>query len=407
MAIKTIGWTAALLACLVLTAGCERTRTAQSGVRGAGLDQLAKNSELLALEDKNQVPVPLKAANPDGPRAGEFYENVQVLGDYSKSEFARTMASFKNWLAPDQGCGYCHNAPNYADDSKYPKRVAREMIRMTRHINSDWTKHVGTTGVTCWTCHRGKQVPEKIWFKPEPVMLEGAFRTHSDMRLPTASAGVSALPNDALQHFLLDYDNVRVNGTEALQSGNRRSIKQAKYTYGLMMVMSESLGVNCDYCHNTRAFYNWEQSRPQRVTAWYGIRMARDLNNTTLAQIEPWLPANRHGPTGDGPKVYCATCHQGVFKPLYGAPMVKDYPELVASKTPDYVGGPPKADPDDAAKDDGKAGDAASKGKQDDAAPAKPKAADNGGVTAPKGKQAATEKAAVAPLLPQKVSSAR
>jgi photosynthetic reaction center cytochrome c subunit len=38
------------------------------------------------------------------------------------------------------------------------------------------------------------------------------------------------------------------------------------------------------------------------------------------------------GPTGDVPKIYCATCHQGTNKPLYGAPMLKDYPELVNPK---------------------------------------------------------------------------
>jgi photosynthetic reaction center cytochrome c subunit len=31
---------------------------------------------------------------------------------------------------------------------------------------------------------------------------------------------------------------------------------------------------------------------------------------------------------GDVAKVNCATCHQGLFKPLYGASMAKDYPEL-------------------------------------------------------------------------------
>ena len=35
------------------------------------------------------------------------------------------------------------------------------------------------------------------------------------------------------------------------------------------------------------------------------------------------------GPTGDVAKVNCATCHQGAYKPLYGAPMAKDYPELL------------------------------------------------------------------------------
>jgi photosynthetic reaction center cytochrome c subunit len=35
---------------------------------------------------------------------------------------------------------------------------------------------------------------------------------------------------------------------------------------------------------------------------------------------------------GDVAKVNCATCHQGAYKPLYGFPMIKDHPELVAPK---------------------------------------------------------------------------
>jgi photosynthetic reaction center cytochrome c subunit len=37
---------------------------------------------------------------------------------------------------------------------------------------------------------------------------------------------------------------------------------------------------------------------------------------------------NRRGPHGDPLKVNCATCHQGVNKPLGGAKMLKDYPAL-------------------------------------------------------------------------------
>jgi photosynthetic reaction center cytochrome c subunit len=62
--------------------------------------------------------------------------------------------------------------------------------------------------------------------------------------------------------------------------------------------------------------------------AWHGIRMARDLNNSYLLPLGKTLPANRLGPTGDAPKVACATCHQGVNKPLYGATMAKDWAGL-------------------------------------------------------------------------------
>ena len=32
------------------------------------------------------------------------------------------------------------------------------------------------------------------------------------------------------------------------------------------------------------------------------------------------------------PKVNCATCHNGVYKPLFGVGMAKDFPELTVAK---------------------------------------------------------------------------
>jgi photosynthetic reaction center cytochrome c subunit len=92
--------------------------------------------------------------------------------------------------------------------------------------------------------------------------------------------------------------------------------------------MANSLGVNCTYCHGTRAFANWTQSTPQRVTAWHGIRMVRNLNTEFLIPIAAQLPKYRLGKLGDGPKLACATCHKGSFKPLAGVSMRKDYEEL-------------------------------------------------------------------------------
>ena len=57
--------------------------------------------------------------------------------------------------------------------------------------------------------------------------------------------------------------------------------------------------------------------------------MVRDVNTTTWSRCTGTFPARRLGPTGDAPKANCATCHQGVYKPLYGAPMAKDYPALL------------------------------------------------------------------------------
>jgi photosynthetic reaction center cytochrome c subunit len=138
---------------------------------------------------------------------------------------------------------------------------------------------------------------------------------------------------------LLGDQNIRVGGTTALPAGNTQSIKQAEWTYGLMTHMSKSLGVNCTYCHNTNSFVSWKGNPPQRATAWYGIRMARDLNVTYMNSLSDTFPEHRKGELGDVAKVNCATCHQGVFKPLGGAKMAKDFPELggQAEATPTAV----------------------------------------------------------------------
>jgi photosynthetic reaction center cytochrome c subunit len=62
--------------------------------------------------------------------------------------------------------------------------------------------------------------------------------------------------------------------------------------------------------------------------------MTRDLNAQYLDSLAGVFPANRLGPTGDVPKLNCATCHQGAYKPLYGAPMLKTHPELSGPQGP-------------------------------------------------------------------------
>jgi len=248
------------------------------------------------------------------------------------------MVNMTNWVAPTEGCAYCHNPANFAEEGKYTKVVARRMIEMTQHINSGWKNHVAETGVTCYTCHRGQPVPAQIWFK-EPPQANGAdfIGGRAGQNLAAMSVGLSSLPSDPFTPFLLDSLDIRVNGDTALPSGNRHSIKQAEWTYGLMTHMSSALGVNCTYCHNSRSFSSWEGNPPQRVTAWHGIRMARELNLNYLEPLQATFPSNRKGELGDVAKLNCATCHQGAYKPLNGAPMIKNHPELVGKPAPAQV----------------------------------------------------------------------
>ncbi len=299
-----------------------RTETVQHGYRGTGMDLIYHRAELALEQQKNALPDPIDPAEKTGTKAKDVYQNVKVLGDVDAAEFLRVMTSFAAWVAPNNGgCAYCHgNEGNFASDALYTKRVARRMLQMTRHVNADWKSHVANVGVTCWTCHRGQPVPSYIWFNNPG--------TPAEMAVPAELAGGSSLPTDPLTPYLQQAKEIRVNATVPLAGTDHQSIKQTEGTYSLMMHMSTALGVNCTYCHNTRAFSNWSQSTPQRVNAWYGIRMVRDVNVNFLESLNGVFPANRLGPHGDVPKVDCTTCHQGAFKPLLGASMIETYPEL-------------------------------------------------------------------------------
>ncbi|MBS0579139.1 MAG: photosynthetic reaction center cytochrome c subunit [Proteobacteria bacterium] len=323
----------ALLLAGLLLAGCERPPMAstQQGYRGLGMVQVT--DPRLPQPANNAVPAPLPHAQiaPGSPLAGDTFKNVQVLKDVPSAEFARLMVAMTTWVAPQQGCTYCHAGSDLASDALYTKVVARRMLQMTRHINSDWGKHVGTTGVTCFSCHRGKNVPEYIWFKdPGPAHPSMTAGNRAGQNAPSPVVRLAALPNDPFTTFLQDPTEIRVVQEVALrQDGSMGpSIKNTEQTYGLMMNITQALGVNCTFCHNSRSFFDWDQSTPQRATAWYGIRLVRDLNMNFLMPLHAVFPPNRLGPTGDSPKLDCATCHQGVHKPLNGVSMVGDYPEL-------------------------------------------------------------------------------
>jgi photosynthetic reaction center cytochrome c subunit len=320
----------------VLLVGCERPpmQSTQSGLRGTGMVQIDNPRIDAALKvSQSAVPdLPPPGGN-DGPKAKDVYQNVKVLGDLSVGEFTRHMLAITAWVAPQQGCTYCHGA-NLADDSLYTKVVARRMIEMNRHLNVDWARHVGGadgTGVTCYTCHRGQPVPANVNFaavaaknnRSGPGMGNDFGQNKAEPSIALAS-----LPYDPFTSYLKGDNPIRVQTTTALPSGSRISTKQAEVTYSLMNHISTSLGVNCTFCHNTQSFLTWND---KRVTAYHGIRMARDVNTAYLEPLTKTFPANRLGPGGDVAKVNCATCHQGVNKPLGGLAMAKNWPGLMTT----------------------------------------------------------------------------
>lgn len=306
----------------------------QKGFRGTGMVQVDNPRTEADLAERNQVWESYGRVEPGGPPAGEVYENVQVLGALSQDQFDHLMASITDWVAPEEGCLYCHNEENLAADDVYTKIVSRRMIQMTQTINSEWDTHVGGVGVNCFTCHRGQHVPEYVWVEEDHQQeTTGGFSARrNNQNLGVEVTGYSSLPYDALMQYLTKDDvEIRVAALDALPTTEGgESIQKTESTYSLMVHMSEGLGVNCTYCHNSRAFGDWEQSTPQRMTAWHGIEMVQNLNEEYLIPLQSALPENRLGPKGDAPKAMCTTCHQGIPKPMYGANALEDHPELGA-----------------------------------------------------------------------------
>ncbi|MBX7497087.1 photosynthetic reaction center cytochrome c subunit [Qipengyuania sp. 6B39] len=301
----------------------------QNGYRGTGMNTVMIKASAAA-ED---VPAPpYDPPGTDGRRAGEVYENLQVLGDVSEEQFNYTMAAITAWVAPAEGCNYCHNPANMASDEIYTKVVARRMIAMNRNLNQSWTDHVGQTGVTCWTCHRGEAVPSENWALPETGAKKTIVGNTHGQNDPVSNSAYSSLPNAAVARYLLggmDAEAARVVSKGRFPSPeNTTSTMEAEETYAMMMHISQALGVNCTYCHNANSFQSWSSSNPPRRTAWYGLDMVRSINFEYITPLAPVFPEHRKGPLGDPLKVNCTTCHRGQNKPLGGYPMAKDYPAL-------------------------------------------------------------------------------
>ncbi len=280
--------------------------------------------------------------------AGEVYENVQVLGDVTVTNFNRLMVAMNEWVAPEEGCGYCHSGADegqFAADDLYTKVVARRMIQMTQNINESWSGHVNSAeivGVNCYTCHRGENVPSDIWFKIAPV-TEATAGWASVQNRVTEQSQFTSLPSDALEMYLLEDNPINVHSLESRVAENPSDPGVATWqdterTFSLMNYFSNSLNRNCLFCHNSRAFYPQAgEVTPQWALAMLGIDMVQEMNNEYLVPLRDVYPEHRLGPVyADAPKAACRTCHKGYQRPLQGLNVIDDWPELATTGVPVY-----------------------------------------------------------------------
>ena len=351
VAVGVVG-SAVFAAALIVTWGNPyQTESMQTGPRGTGMSVPEYNISRTAPDPTIDAYYTEEPYVPEGGEelAKDIYENVQVLGELTDDNFNRLMLAMTQWVSPEEGCAYCHGdggIETYGADDLYTKVVSRRMIQMTQNINENWDGHVNAVaevGVNCYTCHRGENVPSDIWFNVTPVNEKVGGWSAVQNRATTMSSSTS-LPSNALEVYLTDYDSyVNVHDLESRVAGvpglteDVASIQKTEMTYSLMNYFANSLGVNCVFCHNSRAFYEASEYTPQWGIAQLGRQMVIELNQEYLIPLEDTYPPERLGPIyADAPKAACRTCHKGYQRPLQGMNVTNDWPELVSSEAPVY-----------------------------------------------------------------------
>jgi len=101
--------------------------------------------------------IPLFAQQPEtAPRRQPPQpKNLKVL-KIPPAELIPTMRAYSAALGVR--CDFCHVQGDFASDEKHEKAVARNMIVMAEEINAKFPD--GKVHVTCYTCHRGEEMPK-------------------------------------------------------------------------------------------------------------------------------------------------------------------------------------------------------------------------------------------------------
>lgn len=112
-----------------------------------------------------------------GPQSGdkkaeEQFKNIQVLKGIPADQLIPTMQFIAASLGVE--CEFCHVQGAFEKDDKKTKQTARKMMEMMFAINKD--NFEGHRDVTCYSCHRGSEVPQAIpavmTEEPKPGMGE-------------------------------------------------------------------------------------------------------------------------------------------------------------------------------------------------------------------------------------------
>jgi len=222
------------------------------------------------------LPAEFKDAKKMAMPAEQVFKNVVFFKGKPASELRDAMLAMKDMTAHD--CVACHDANNWADNKKEHHKIGGQMLQIVELANTTlYPKN--PTKVTCWTCHRGKDQPDKL------------ARVQTPPELVAYNNFVQLTPEQAEKPAVQVFLNLKLVPTDL----------PAKSIANLMVLFSRSLGVNCSHCHDTGAFDSDQKGEKETARRMYA--MILKSKDTIYAKER----ANR---------MRCDGCHHGTVEPV-------------------------------------------------------------------------------------------
>jgi photosynthetic reaction center cytochrome c subunit len=103
------------------------------------------------------IPLCAQDAPPPQKKGPPPPKNLKILK--ADNNLIPIMRSFVQALGAED-CQFCHVKGDFASDDNPKKLTARMMITMAGEINAKFPPVEGKHYVTCYTCHRGKNLPD-------------------------------------------------------------------------------------------------------------------------------------------------------------------------------------------------------------------------------------------------------
>jgi len=91
------------------------------------------------------------------------FKNIQLNKSMEAGRLPGMMGFWSNALGVT--CKHCHVVDQWEKEDRPEKQIARDMVAMVGTINTDLLKKIKNLDspeprIGCWTCHRGKVIPE-------------------------------------------------------------------------------------------------------------------------------------------------------------------------------------------------------------------------------------------------------